>query len=120
MTTIKQQTQTGMVYKKTSGVYSIYYDGIHYSCKLNLATTHKNNVKKNHARKHVDPIAVGDQVRFEILPGHNGLITEILPRRNQLSRKTSVPMPGAKPFEQVIVANVDWVIPVFFFFATCS
>ena len=40
-------------------------------------------------------------------------ITEVLPRRNQLSRRGAVPMPGAYAHEQVIVANVDQVIPVF-------
>jgi ribosome biogenesis GTPase len=39
----------------------------------------------------------------------SGLIVEVLPRRNRLARLAA----GRKPLEQVIVANVDYVIPVF-------
>jgi ribosome biogenesis GTPase / thiamine phosphate phosphatase len=37
----------------------------------------------------------------------------VLPRRNKLARRSAVPMPSARPFEQVIVANVEQVVPVF-------
>ena len=60
------------------------------------------------------PIAVGDRVRFETNnDGAAGNIIEILPRQNQLSRQSAVPMPGALPFEQVIAANLSLVVPVF-------
>jgi len=54
----------------------------------------------------VDPIAVGDVVRFVDARDGSGLIVEVLPRRNCLAR-------GKKPFEQIIVSNVDYVLPVF-------
>jgi ribosome biogenesis GTPase len=60
-----------------------------------------------------DSIAVGDRVR--LVPGPEGLgqIVEVLPRQNKIARRSAVPMPSAHPFEQVIVANVDQVVPVF-------
>lgn len=60
-----------------------------------------------------DPVAVGDQVRFIEGSDGTGLIVEVLPRRNKLSRPSPVPMPSSRPFEQVIVANLDQVVPVF-------
>ena len=62
---------------------------------------------------HNDPIAVGDQVRFIRTDDGAGMIVEVLPRRSQMTRRSAVPMPGAHPFEQVIVANLDQVVPVF-------
>jgi ribosome biogenesis GTPase / thiamine phosphate phosphatase len=62
---------------------------------------------------HTDPVAIGDQVRFIPTGDETGMIVEVLPRRNQITRRSAVPMPGAHPFEQVIVANLDQVVPVF-------
>jgi ribosome biogenesis GTPase len=59
---------------------------------------------------HVDPIAIGDRVRFADAGGNRGVITEVLPRLSKLSRPAAVP--GQHAFEQVIVSNVDLVIPV--------
>jgi ribosome biogenesis GTPase len=63
--------------------------------------------------EHNDPIAVGDSVRYLVTGESSGLIIEVLPRRSRLTRRSAVPMPGANPFEQVIVANLDQVVPVF-------
>jgi ribosome biogenesis GTPase len=41
------------------------------------------------------------------------MIVEVLPRRSRMTRRSAVPMPGAHPFEQVIVANLDQVVAVF-------
>jgi ribosome biogenesis GTPase len=59
----------------------------------------------------VDPLAIGDEVRYLEAGDGTGMITEILPRRNKLSRQATVP--GEHAFEQIIVANADQVIPVF-------
>jgi ribosome biogenesis GTPase len=61
--------------------------------------------------EHVDPVAIGDRVRFTDAGDGRGVITEILPRISKLSRPAAVP--GQHAFEQVIVANADLVIPVF-------
>ena len=54
-------------------------------------------------------IAVGD----EVLWNEAAQITEVLPRRNRLSRRSAVPMPGGYAHEQILIANVDQVVPVF-------
>ncbi|MBI5960338.1 MAG: ribosome small subunit-dependent GTPase A [Chloroflexi bacterium] len=90
----------GVVVKKTLNVYLIWSGDEHIECTLS------NQLKKE---TNADPIAVGDVVIWD----KAAQITEVLPRRNQLSRRGAVPMPGAYAHEQVIVANVDQVIPVF-------
>jgi len=57
----------------------------------------------------VDPVAIGDRVQYERAEGGTGLIREVLPRRNKISRRTS----GTSNREQVIAANIDQVLPVF-------
>jgi ribosome biogenesis GTPase len=56
-----------------------------------------------------NPVAVGDRVRVRVEPDGTGLITEIRPRHNQLSRRAAGRRVGR---EQVLVANVDaaWVV----------
>lgn len=70
-----------------------------------------HNVRGVKVLDKVDPVAVGDQVRFIDAQDGSGLIVEVLPRRNRLARRD--PRPGKHPFEQVIVANVDCILPVF-------
>jgi ribosome biogenesis GTPase len=63
----------------------------------------------------MDPIAVGDNVRYILSEDGKGLIIELLPRQNKLTRRSAVPKPlhhGAHPFEQIIVTNVDQVVAV--------
>ncbi len=60
-----------------------------------------------------NPIAVGDRVRVRREDDGTGLITEILPRRNQLSRRAAGRRVGR---EHVIAANVDaaWCVQATF------
>ena len=51
----------------------------------------------------VDPVAVGDMVRFVDTHDGSGMITEVLPRRNRLARRD--PYPGTHKFEQIIVCE---------------
>ena len=63
----------------------------------------------------VDPVAVGDEVSFDLAEDGSGVITAIHPRRNKLSRPAA---DGARrykkggPIEQVIAANVDQIVVV--------
>ena len=57
----------------------------------------------------VDPVAIGDRVVFEHGADNTGMIREIKPRRNKISRRAS----GGSKKEQVLAANVDQVMPVF-------
>jgi ribosome biogenesis GTPase / thiamine phosphate phosphatase len=115
----------GIVYRKTIANYFVHSGEQRFSCGVSsrlrkALTAAPANGKKNgknkqsqHTVDHSDNIVVGDLVRFIEEQDGTGTIVEILPRKNQLSRKTAVPMPGAHAFEQVIVANIDQVVPVF-------
>jgi len=120
-----RQIRLGVVYKKTIGSYGVLADGQLIPCALSrrlrkqliYPTADPNSlrhvVREVKAIEHTDPVAVGDTVRFIDSQDGSGLIIEILPRRSKLTRRSAVPMPGAHPFEQVIVANLDQVVPVF-------
>lgn len=56
----------------------------------------------------VDPVAVGDEVSFVDAGDGAGVITQVLPRRNKLSRKAA----GFRPLEQVIATNIDQMVAV--------
>jgi len=111
---------TGIVFRKTTGHYTVHSNGRELDCVLS-SLIHKQLIystadstslrRKVHAVRdieHVDPIAIGDHVRF-VDAGHNsGMIVEILPRRSKISRPAY-----QRAFEQVIASNVDLVLPVF-------
>jgi ribosome biogenesis GTPase len=118
---------TGVVYKKTIGNYVVHTNGSAVTCELSNrirkqliyptadpASLH-HRVQKVIELEHMDPLAVGDEVRYILAEGGKGLIVELLPRRNKLTRRSAVPKPlhhGAHPFEHIIVTNVDQVMPV--------
>src|SRR5512139_1994697 len=120
-------TFTGVVYKKTTGNYTVHREGLVVLCELS------NRIRKQliyptadpgslHPRvqkvvelEHMDPVAVGDEVRYIHADDGKGLIVELLPRRNKLTRRSAVAKPihhGAHPFEQIIVTNVDQLVCV--------
>ena len=113
----------GIVFQKNLGQYSVHSDGREIACALS-SRLHKQLIyptaDPSSLRRHVqrvreidqvDPVAIGDVVRFVDAGEGRGMITEILPRRNKLSRPATTP--GQRVFEQVIVANADQVVPVF-------
>ena len=53
-------------------------------------------------------VAVGDQVLFEVLEEKEGVIVEVRPRRNRLSRSSKL----HREVEQVMVANIDQILIV--------
>jgi ribosome biogenesis GTPase / thiamine phosphate phosphatase len=125
--TIDDPTATlqGIVYRKSTGSYYVFVQGHIIPCSISsrlrkqliYPTADPNSlrhvVREVKELEHVDPVAVGDEVRFIDAQDGTGMIVEILPRHTRLTRRTAAPMPGAHTFEQVIVANVDQVIPVF-------
>lgn len=89
----------GLVMRSTGSWYEVVTDRQQlYSCrtkgKLRLDESKENN-----------PIAVGDWVAFEE-EGENGVISEILPRKNHMLRQ-SVKKTG---HSQVLAANIDQVL----------
>ncbi len=124
-TTLHQPTHndplTGVVVKKSQGIYIVRTAGGTLQCELSsrlrknliypiaAPTSLHHRVKEVRDIAAVDPVAVGDRVSFHMADARAGLITAVLPRTNSLSR----PAAGSKPLEQVIVANVDQVVAVF-------
>ena len=114
---------TGIVYKKNLGHYDVHHNGKITTCSVsaklwkNFKTTklpnHTGTRVKEVSEKHMDPIAIGDRVKFAPSNADHGMVVEVLPRKNYLARCSAKPMPGAYAFEQVIAANLDQVIPVF-------
>jgi len=111
----------GVVIKKSQGIYEVDAGGQLLRCELS-SRLRKNLIYPTAAitsRRHrvlavgdisqQDPVAIGDTVLFGPMGEGGGLITEVLPRRNALSR----PAAGHQQLEQVIVANVDQVVAVF-------
>ncbi len=105
--------------QRTSGCYTVQSGERTVNCglaarlRLGLDPEDPDDWMELPHNPHVSPVAVGDRVLFRENGGERALITAILARRNRLSRRTAVPMPGAHAFEQIIVANLDQVVPVF-------
>jgi ribosome biogenesis GTPase len=113
----------GVVFRKTLGHYTVRTNGRELDCGLSSMihkqllyptadpTSLRHAVQAVREIDHVDPVAIGDHVRFVDAGDGHGIINEILPRRSKLSRPA--PVPGQRVFEQVIVSNADQVLPVF-------
>ena len=114
---------TGIVFRKTLGHYMVHTNGRELDCTLS-SLIHKDliystadpasmrrRVLEVRELEHVDPVAIGDHVRYVEAGQGRGVITGVLPRLSRLSRPA--PVPGQRVFEQVIVANADQVVPIF-------
>jgi ribosome biogenesis GTPase len=114
---------TGIVSRKNPASYTVQVDGRSLTCILTTTllkggrTEHTKNERKSRASqgedRRGDPLAVGDQVRLIETQPEAGTILSVLPRRNYLARRSAVPMPTARPHEQVVAANLDQALPVF-------
>jgi len=114
------QDDTGVVFRKTTGHYTVHTHGRELDCVLSSLihkqliystadpTSMRRRVQVVRNLDNVDPIAIGDYVRFTETENERGMITEILPRRSKFSRPSS-----PRHFEQIIASNVDLVLPVF-------
>ncbi len=118
--------QRGLVVKKTFGQYFVKFDQQLIPCSIN-SKLRKQLVypiadPSSIARKvvtvkdidSVDPIAVGDRVEFIYTNPNEGMIVDVLPRRNKLSRPS---VDGARrsksqPLEQVLAVNIDQALVV--------
>jgi len=120
---IESNDDTGVVFRKTLGHYTVHNNGREVDCTLS-SLLHKNlmystadptsmprRVQGVREVEHADPVAIGDRVRYVEAGQGSGMIVEILPRISWLSRPA--PVPGQRVFEQVIVSNADQVIPIF-------
>ncbi len=94
----------GVVIRKTNNSYLIETSGGTLTC--GLAGRLKNETR-------IDPVVIGDVVRWIEIGSETGQIVEVLPRRNHLARRSAVPMPSAHAHEHLIAANVDQIVAVF-------
>ena len=113
----------GVVFRKTTGHYTVHTQGGELDCSLSSLihkqliystadpTSVRQRVQAVREIEHVDPVAIGDRVRYVEAGEGRGMIVEILPRQSKLSRPA--PVPGQRVFEQIIVSNVDLVLPIF-------
>ncbi|MEW6406323.1 MAG: ribosome small subunit-dependent GTPase A [Chloroflexota bacterium] len=112
----------GVVFRKRLGHYTVRTNGQELDCVLSSLihkqliyptadpTSRRHAVQAVREIEHVDPVAIGDHVRFLDAGDGHGVIHEILPRRSKLSRPA--PVPGQRVFEQIIVSNADQILPV--------
>ena len=118
-----EQDDTGVVFRKSLGHYTVHANGRELDCTLSSLihkqliystadpTSMPQRVQEVRDLEHVDPIAIGDRVRFVDAGGDRGMITDVLPRLSTFSRTAAVP--GEHRFEQVIAVNADQIIPIF-------
>ncbi len=111
----------GIVYKKTQGHYTVEDQGRPVVCSISnklrkqlvYPTAAPWSLRPHVVRvddiRTVDPVAIGDRVRYVNSGDGTGMIVEVLQRTNHLNRRAA----GDKPLEQVIVANVDQIVAVF-------
>jgi ribosome biogenesis GTPase len=97
-----KQYDQGVVIKKVVSKYHVNAGGHTFLCGLSA---------RNYKSRSGSSIAIGDRVRFAVTGGHTGMILDVLPRRNKLSRPA--PRPGTYIHEQVIASNLDQIVPVF-------
>ncbi len=109
----------GTVYKKSNGLYTLHSQDQIVTCELSSKLHKELVVSGQHRRvtavrdiQTVDPIAVGDIVRFIPPEGGTGLIVEVLPRHSRLSRREAAGSDRRHAREQIIVSNLDQVVPV--------
>ena len=90
--------EKGIVIKSTGSRYKILFDGNRV-----IDSYIRGKLRMNETRK-TNPVAVGDEVCFEIDKKTGaGIITELLNRRNYILRKSS----NLSRHSQVIAANID-------------
>lgn len=114
---------TGVVFRKHLGHYTVHAHGRELDCTLSSLvhkqliystadpTSMRTRVQEVREIEHIDPVAIGDHVRFTDAGPGRGMIVEVLPRRSKFSRPA--PVPGRRVFEQVIVSNPDQIVPIF-------
>lgn len=121
MNTSSTPGDTGIVYKKSTGSYWVDVDGQTVVCSISsrlrklLIYPPRDRSSLGYLKVDavldapiVDPVAIGDHVRFVDAGAGEGMIVEVLPRAAKLTRRA----PGRKPLEQVVVANADQIVVV--------
>lgn len=130
-TLTNQSIHQGTVYRKSTGIYTVYTGEQMISCKIavhlkkqsSLTSDRQTTRSGGHRQRSgkardeiadepaVETLTVGDRVEFTYTQDGGGTVVAVLPRRSRFSRRAA--LPGNHPVEQVIAANVDLLVPVF-------
>lgn len=95
----KKALKTGTVIKSTGSWYKIKdQEGRPWDCRI-------RGKLRLHGIKSTNPVAVGDEVEFEPEDDKNGVIKDILPRKNYIIRKST----KLSKRSHILAANVDRV-----------
>jgi ribosome biogenesis GTPase len=111
----------GIVIRQHLGHYFVVIDSEPWDCAIssrlrkNLeypeasAGSRRQRVHRVRKVKIKDPVVIGDHVRIDRGNDYTGMIREVLPRRNKISRMGA----GDSRREQLLAANIDRIVPVF-------
>lgn len=111
----------GIVVRQYLGHYFVVIDGREWDCATSSrlrkqleypeasAGSRRRRVQRVRRTKVTDPVVIGDHVVIDPGDDYTGMIREVLPRRNKVSRKAS----GSGRKEQLLAANIDRIVPVF-------
>jgi ribosome biogenesis GTPase / thiamine phosphate phosphatase len=109
----------GAVYKKSNGLYTVHSEEQVVICELSsklrkelITSEHTGRVTAVRDIQSIDPVAVGDSVRYIPPNGGSGMIVEVLPRSSRLSRREATGSARRHAREQIILSNLDQVVPV--------
>lgn len=94
--------KTGIVIKTTGSWHTVRVGAEKIPCRLK-GSFRTRNVKST------NPVAVGDRVVFELHDQGNGVITEILERKNYIIRKST----NLSKEAQILASNIDQVALMF-------
>jgi ribosome biogenesis GTPase len=95
---------TGLIIRAQSGFFFVLVDGQTHPVTCQL----RGRLKQG--RREGDIAAVGDHVRFTLLPDGSGSIEEILPRKSEIVRLD--PRPQGE-YRQILLANPDQAVFVY-------
>ncbi len=110
----------GTVIRTYLGHYIVTMGGEVYTCALSTRLrkqltypeaspgSRRRRVQSVRKVRVVDPVAIGDRVKFEPAAGGTGMVMEILPRTNRISRSAA----GGSKREQILAANVDQTVAI--------
>ena len=117
----EKRLEQGTVFKKSLGQYFVHRGDEVVVCAITNRLRKQlvyptsspfsgtlRRVQKVKEIKVVDPVAIGDQVEYELGEGGEGVIRGVLPRKNQLVRGAA----GTDKKAQVIAANIDQVLAI--------
>ena len=101
------EQREGIVIRATGGTGTVSEGGAQWRCRV------RGRLKKG-PKAAQTVVVVGDRVRFGVLDAESdpptGVIEEVLPRRNRISRQAARRSGGH--VEQVLMANLDQVLGV--------